>query len=31
MAIFMMLFLALILSLGDVETQNNIFKIFEIH
>ena len=24
-------FLAPILSLGDVETQNNIFKIFEIH
>ena len=24
-------FLALILSLGDVETQNNFFKIFEIH
>ena len=31
MAIFIMLFLALILSLGDVETQNNVFKIFEIH
>ena len=31
MAIFIMLFLALILSLGDVETQNNILKIFEIH
>ena len=30
MAIFIMLFLALILSLGDVETQNNFFKIFEI-
>ena len=24
-------FLALILSLSDVETQNNFFKIFEIH
>ena len=31
MAIFIMLFLALILSLGDVETQNNFFKTFEIH
>ena len=31
MAIFIMLFLALILSLGDAETQNNFFKIFEIH
>ena len=31
MAIFIMLFLALILSLGDVETQNNFLKIFEIH
>ena len=31
MAIFIMLFLALILSLDDVETQNNVFKIFEIH
>ena len=31
MAIFIMLFLALIFSLGDVETQNSFFKIFEIH
>ena len=31
MAIFIMLFLALFLSLGDVETQINFFKIFEIH
>ena len=31
MAIFIMFFLALILSLGDVESQNNFFKIFKIH
>ena len=31
MPIFIMLFLAPNLSLGDVETQKNIFKSFEIH
>ena len=31
MSIFMMRFLAPILNLGGVETQNNILKIFEIH
>ena len=31
MAIFIMLFLTLILSLGDVETQDKFFKIFEFH